>query len=95
MKISNFEFGEVLRREQLKTITGGAGGVDVGLDPGTTMLDTRCKVLLADGSGGVLNFIGATTGAQVSAAANAWCVNAVINDGAGSCKYDCYHDGQG
>ncbi|MFY8188519.1 MAG: hypothetical protein ACOVLC_11245 [Flavobacterium sp.] len=86
-EILNSEGVEQLSRQQMKGVDGGKS-----LDSG---LDTRCRVLLGNGQGGIINFTGATTPAQVSAAANAWCVNAVINSGAGSCRYDCYHDGQG
>ena len=81
--ISNLGGKELSKNEQ-KNVFGGIAA-----------LDTRCRVILANGSGGIINFVGAATGSQVSAAANAWCVNAVINNGAGSCRYDCYYDGQG
>ena len=86
-EILNSEGVEQLSRQQMKSVDGGKS-----LDSG---LDARCRVLLGNGVGGIINFIGATTPAQVSDTANAWCVNAVINSGAGSSRYDCYHVGQG
>jgi len=79
--ILNFEGVTLLNKEEQKTVNGDK-------------INTGCRVLLGSGAGGVINFIGATTGEQVSAAANTWCVNAIAN-GASSCRYDCFYDGQG
>ena len=98
--ISSLEGVTVLSKQQQKNLSGGnyqaPANSGFTLTPsGSGGVDTRCRVLLGNGSGGVINFTGATSGQAVSDAANAWCVNAVINNGAGSCRYDCYHDGQG
>ncbi|WP_458627510.1 hypothetical protein [Winogradskyella sp. PC D3.3] len=51
--------------------------------------------ILTLGNGQTIALLTSADDSSASDAANAECVNQIINEGARSCRYDCDHDGWG